>query len=135
MTDHETHVAAVRASQISYCCTVSLFFFNTWLTDSSFGGESAGCWKDRGRRHHGGRAGPRRPPRLETRTPTHARASRRPGWPAPLHVQHSHHPGPGRPAAGTTRHHTTQHDDAAVPRGFDATVLVSALCSCPFFLQ
>jgi len=41
-------------------------------------GESAGCWKDRGRRNHGVRAGPRGPARLGMgwRTPT-ARVS---GW-------------------------------------------------------
>uniref|UniRef100_K4A3Q7 Uncharacterized protein n=1 Tax=Setaria italica TaxID=4555 RepID=K4A3Q7_SETIT len=78
---------------------------DTWLTDQCLvGGESAGCWKDRGRRHHVGRAGPRRPPRLETRTPTHARASW--GTAGGLHSTATRVRGvrpPGRRA--TTRHH------------------------------
>lgn len=46
----------------------------TLLTDECLVlGEPAGCWKDRGRRNHGGRAGPRGPARLGTG----ARAS---GW-------------------------------------------------------
>jgi hypothetical protein len=39
----------------------------TLLTDECLViGEPAGCWKDRGRRNHGGRAGPRGPARLGT---------------------------------------------------------------------
>jgi len=95
---------------------------------SSVRGGCVGCWKDRGRRHHGGRAGPRRPPRLETRTPN-ARARER-------HGRVRLRP-PGRRA---TPH---AHNDRIMPPPCRTARLdawpelachpVSAPCSCPFF--
>ena len=97
---------------------------------SSVRGGCVGCWKDRGRRHHGGRAGPRRPPRLETRTPN-ARARER-------HGRVRLRP-PGRRA---TPH---AHNDRIMPPPCRTARLdawpelachpVSAPCSCPFFFS